>query len=299
MVMDERPEFKMFRNTPKDVYMSPPLASSLQSFESSVELIALARYPHAFTTIVFAIESALKAGYKIGSRGGVPFRKLLENARNDLPEVAQHSEHGTTDLRQTRNRIVHYGYSPKDDRITATILLEYGIPLLASIYAGFFKFDLYDGLIVEFGEQLMHALEVYDRFRGQEDIDPSLCFLAFAHQVRWSMKARFMAGWEIDVADRADVSSLKFEIVQVNRTSIENALDPSYEFDCPVCSGINSFICQLESAALDSKLISLSRCVCIDCGLSIPRDARGLADTVLSKQVGEKKVNILNEYGLS
>jgi hypothetical protein len=297
-VEEDKPELQMYRRTPEELLLRPPLASSLQSFESSVELIALGRFPHAFTSCAFAIESALKAAYRLAPGGGEGLQTLLDRARRDLPDIARFREPDIDNLRRTRNRIVHYGFSPKDDRITATILLDCAIPLLASAYGGFFKFDLYDGLIWEFGIQLRHALAVYDRFRTQPDLDPSHCLVVFAHQVRWSMKGWFMADWEQEAADEAESGMLKFELVERKRAKVESALDPAWWFDCPVCSGIRSFVCQLVDSALDSRTISLSRGICLDCGLVIPSGTPWLADVVCQKQIEDERVKILKDFGL-
>ena len=295
---DEKPELQMYRSTPEELLLRPPLASSLQNFESSVELIALGRFPHAFTACVFAIESALKAAYRVAPDTGERLQALLDRARQDLPEVGRFPAPDVDHLRRTRNRIVHYGFSPKDDRLTAALLLDRGIPLLSSVYAGFFKFDLYDGLIWEFGEQLRYALEAFEQFRGQPDLDASRYFAVFAHQVRWSIKHWFMANWELGAADDAESGMLKFELVERNRAKVESALDPAWAFDCPVCSGIRAFVCQLVDNALDSRTIALSRGLCLDCGLVIPRDTPGLADVVCRKKIEDQRSKILKDFGL-
>ena len=64
---NEEPELRFLDKRPENLVAQPPLASSLQNFESCLFLIALGRYPHAFTACAFAIESALKAAFDIPS----------------------------------------------------------------------------------------------------------------------------------------------------------------------------------------------------------------------------------------
>ena len=120
----EEPELHFFRGTPADLLARPPLASSLQSFESCLFLIALKRYPHAFTACAFAIESAIKAAFGIPSSGGDNLQRLLERARERLPRLRDFPQHDVDHLRQSRNRIIHYGFSLKDDQPAASLLLR-------------------------------------------------------------------------------------------------------------------------------------------------------------------------------
>src|SRR4029434_10175551 len=77
----EEPRFHLFRLPPADLRARPPLASSLQSFESSLFLVALRRYPHALTACVFASESALKAVCNEPSARKDGLKELLTRAR--------------------------------------------------------------------------------------------------------------------------------------------------------------------------------------------------------------------------
>lgn len=52
---EEQPSFVFFRATPADMMKQPPLASSLQSFETCLFLIALRRLPSALALKEFGI----------------------------------------------------------------------------------------------------------------------------------------------------------------------------------------------------------------------------------------------------
>ena len=96
-------------------------------------------------------------------------------------------------FRWTRNRIVHYGFSPRDDEETAVLLLKTGLRFTILCYREFFNFDLLTGLAAEFGQHLGIALDVYQRAKGIPGLQLSYCFLAFGKLVRWSVRESLMA----------------------------------------------------------------------------------------------------------
>lgn len=294
----EAPRLHFFRHTPKDLLASPPLASSMQSFESCLFLIALERYPHAFAACVFSIESALKAAFGQSSQGGDSLQKLLVKAQCKSPRLGSFSKDSLDGLRRTRNRIVHYGFSPKDDRLTVT-LLSTGIPFLRACYEDFFGFVLDDSLLIEFGNHLHIAGEVFEKVKLRPDLDPVYCFRALAHLLRWSVKDSLMSQWEAEAARTADEDGAKFDTVQRQKEKIEQLLEPSWAFDCPVCDGFETFVCELVANDLDKNQISLLRAACVECGLAISRGCPFLADALCREQVEEKRDQIIDEYGIS
>src|SRR5437868_2290869 len=112
----EEPELHFFRRTPANLFARPPLASSFQSFESCLLFIGLGRYPHAFAACALAIESGIKAAFAVPPEGGDTFQNLLARARDEQPSLRIFPQENIDSLRKTRNRIIHYGFSPKDDR---------------------------------------------------------------------------------------------------------------------------------------------------------------------------------------
>src|SRR5437588_473581 len=120
--VDEKPELIFFRDTPKDLLNRPPLASSLQNLETSFLLLAVWRYPHGLVSCASAIESALKAAFNKRRKG---FGELLKLANAELPGDV-FSQADLDEFRDKRNEIVHYGFSPKDDEISAVLLLKTG-----------------------------------------------------------------------------------------------------------------------------------------------------------------------------
>lgn len=297
--LNKPPQLHFFRSTPKDLLSRPPLASSLQSFESCLFLIALRRYSHGFSTCVFAIEGAIKAAFGQPPHGRETLQKLLEKARGDSPQLGSFSRDELDDLRQARNRIVHYGFSADDDRNAATLLLRTGIPFLRACYKSFFEFVLDDGLQLEIGDHLRIAGEVFEKVRFRPDLDPRYCLLALGHLLRWSMKDSFMSHWEAEAANQADIHSHKFLLVEDYRAEVERVLDPSWTFDCPICNSVETFVCELDERDLEQRRISLLRSVCVECELVVPRDCPFLTDALCGRQAAEHRDQILHEFGIA
>jgi hypothetical protein len=304
----QEPQFLLFGKTPRDLLARPPLASSLQNFESCLLLLTLDRYPHAFTTCAFAIESALRAEF------GVPaddkrydLRKLMNRvsgikpADRDLPNTRQFSSRIRNDLPRTRDRIVHYGFSPKDDALTATLLLESAIPYLAAVYDDFFQFDLYDGL-VDCGEQLQNALLAFEHAKARPELSvwlkPKHCFVVLVHMLRDQLKHNFVTQWEIDAAEDAEYHP-KYDHIERQRPWVERELGCAWSFDCPLCGELESLVCELVEKELDVKQISLARCYCLACGLLVPKGIPFLTNALCRDQVEEKYETILREFGIS
>src|SRR5262245_36279364 len=145
----ELPEFVFFRDTPDDLMSRPPLCSSLQTLESSFFLIALERFPHALTARASSAEGAMKAMLNIPQDQVVHARQLFKRAIDRHTALSAFTGADLRRCRETRNRIVHYGFSPRDEEEAATLLLQTGFPFLRACYREFFRFDLARGLANE------------------------------------------------------------------------------------------------------------------------------------------------------
>jgi hypothetical protein len=295
---DERPQLYFFRTMP-DLFMSrPPLCSSLQNLESCFFMIALGRFPHALVTCASSVESAMKSVLNVPPEQFMNAEKLFAQAASAYPALRTFDSGALDTFRFTRNRIVHYGFSPRDDEETATLLLKIGLPFLSACYREFFIFDLLNGLVVEFGEQLRIALEVYQRTQDIPDIRYSFCFSAFAHLIRWSVRQSLMADWENDASVRADEIGAKFESCERKKNALERVFGAAWFFDCPICHDIGTFVCELDKDRLDDRAVVLKRVACASCGL-IVRNIPFLPDILVGDQVARKHTEILREFGIT
>lgn len=293
----QQPTFCFFVTSPERLLDRPPLASSMQSFETTLFLLGLARYPHAFVSSVQAIESAIKAGLSLSPDEHRSLRNLLEQACTQLPAVRSFPQKDLDVLRTTRNQIVHYGFSPRDDSVTAFLLLVIAIPLLKALYEGFFAFDLYPSLLPEIIAQMTAAMSAHSLVMTDASINAADYCAVLAHQVRWIAKDHFASHWELEAAEHADEIGLRFEAVDRRKRRAERTLDPSWPFNCPICRSHETFVCKLVPSDLENGRVHLSACVCADCGLGIP-GVPFLADTVCADQIAQKSNEILRQYGI-
>ncbi len=108
-----------------------------------------------------------------------------------------------------------------------------------------------------------------------------------------------MSHWEVEVVRTADEDGAKFDTVLGQKEEIERLLDPSWAFDCPVCKGVETFVCELVEDELDKKEVKLLRAVCVECSLSLPRGCQILVGALCKDQIDEKRDLILHEFGVS
>jgi hypothetical protein len=312
----QNPTLHFFRATPSALLDNPPLASSLQSLETTFFLLSMERYPSALVSCVSAWESVIKAKLQIGSDDGRPVAKLLGEIRALSKPLMAFDRTKLDQLRQTRNRIVHYGFSPHDDRDCCRLLLETGLPFLNSLYIELFGFylnwrdvrvDLTDfmqlstkeaacvGLVPSFADQLHTINAMYNLNRDCDDFDVLYCFTAFNHFLRGIIKESNSSLVDDMVNERAASIGLKHEIEEEQKKEITKSIGgTTWEFDCPLCNSTRSIVSGLDEEALDKKEIKLSWGLCVSCQLAMPKQAYHLADLVLQKELKEQAQTILN-----
>ena len=302
----EKPKLIFFRETPKDLLTRPPLASSLQHLETSFLLIALRRYPHALVSCASAIESAIKATFNTGQGRKQTFQTLLDRAQKEFPSYAKFARTDIDEFRKKRNEIIHYGFSPKDDEISAVLLLKTGYQLIEQCYQTFFEFPLkrsgekYGGLLPELDHQLDIARKVYLKAKTERGLNLTYCFIAFAHEIRWRIQPWMMSDWQQEILDSEEDNWAAWEFKRKQKEELTcSVLDPSWHFDCPVCGDPDSFICELDDNQLDNGKVSLKRGACVNCGLVIPKNCPFLADNLCAEQFDEARPKILKEYGIT
>jgi hypothetical protein len=161
-------------------------------------------------------------------------------------------------FRKTRNNIVHFGFSPKDDQKCAMLLLEAGLPSLELCYRVLFDFYLdwqeirsgvrgfrslspeemeKAGLLPEVAEQLRFVRDIYRLASKDGDINHVLCFKPFRQFIRLGLKESARTESEWGIIEHADSHGTKFELEQKSKEDLEKLLDPSWVFNCPICKG--------------------------------------------------------------
>jgi hypothetical protein len=226
--------------------------------------------------------------------------QLFAKAAALHPGLSSFDERDLESFRFKRNDIVHYGFSPRDDEEAATLLLNIGFPFLSACYREFYSFDLLDGLVVEYGQQLGIALGVYQQAKGIPDLRFTYCLSAFGHLLRWSIRQSLMAHWEVDASAHAFETCANLEACQRQKRELEFAFGTAWVFDCPICDdGVDTFVCELDEARLGEGAITLKRAACANCGLEVRQNSPFLADALCRDQVAAKRDAILRDFGIT
>ena len=302
------PQLHYFRAVPRDWANCPPLASSFQSFETMLFMLALHRHPAAVIACQSAIESALKAHLRAKPRAQINVASSVTALANQAyRRLGEFPAPRILDLTNLRNDFIHFGFNPEDDRRAITQILKTGLPLLLAIYADLFDIfldarairpDLRDitslttserdrvALVPEFGDQVRHALDVFALVKDQPHIDPTYCIHALAYLVGRSVTANFMSSAERDLAFGDKRADRAFEIEEGKRCRLEGIFSESWRFNCPICAeGASGFVCEVVEESDSRHGYSVRRGACPSCGFSISPDHHHLADVLLAAQL--------------
>ncbi len=303
---EEQPSFVFFRATPADMMKHPPLASSLQSFETCLFLIALERFPGALAACATAVESVIKA--KLGMPPGdrVQLWELLKEIRRRCVSLRLYDESKLARFRETRNRVVHYGFSPRDDERCAVELLETGLPFLEKCYSELFRFDLISrpgggrqtGLDFGVAKHYEVCREVYQRARQLRGIEFRYCFRTLAHYITLMVKQTKMTAIEYRLMQQQDERGVKDEHEARERYRIEGIFQGgAWEFDCPVCGGRSTMMAELDGEELNNKRVLLRQCICVRCEMVVPEGCPYLCEQLFSVPT-ELQAKIMKESGI-
>ena len=128
------------------------IRSSLQSYETALLLIAIARLPAALTTLISAIESALKV-WQLKEKGlskrkvkQLEYKDLIRLFAEDYEETGKAfkdyltGEGGT--LGAARNKYAHQGAIPEDDPEARRLMAAVGFPYYEAVLSEIWDIDL-------------------------------------------------------------------------------------------------------------------------------------------------------------
>jgi hypothetical protein len=285
------------RRPPENLADHPPLASSLQAFETALWLISIGRFPAALMSCGQAIESAAKAGLGIDKDGRADWRVLTERVREQIgafPEL----DPKLKDFRDTRNDFMHFGFSPHDDSRSARQMLEVGFPYLEFCYRGFFSFELEEAMIPEIGWHYRLAKSTFSEDSDGLTAREHMLFCVLGHQIRWSFQPTFLSEAEMSILEAARESMNILDHADKIRSRVEALLDPCWFLFCPICGTPASLGVQLNSGLLDDRKLGVLQAYCMTCGLRIPVEVGVLADRLCRPEIQEQKDRIFEEFGV-
>jgi hypothetical protein len=271
------------------------LASSMQSFESSLFLLSLHRYPHAFVTAVVALESALKA--HLAPTDTPKLQWLLAKARDGSESISEVPARLTDEVRAVRIRITHRGFSPSDDELVATLFLDAIVPLLAAAYRDFFGFELYDALDPDIAAQLQIAVLVSKPTNAAIRPPGTFCLILLGQRLRVWIEQSLRSDANAASADSAAAIGLTFDQVHERRNHLERELDPGWTTSCPACDAAE-LVCELAADALEAGSLVIRRGRCAACDLIVPEAASALLNEACRDDLVRDGPGVLRAYGI-
>lgn len=304
-----------FRVPPPGLTEKPPLASSLQSFETCLMLVGLRRYPAALVACGTAWESAIKAKLGIGPEDTTAIWQLQERIRSAFAALVSVSDEDEREFRKTRNQIVHFGYAPKDDELCASLLLKTGFPYLKVLYKELFGFYLdwreilpereqlsaltssesaKASLIPPLTEHLRNALRAYEHVKAKPAVEKVHCIAALSHYVLTSLQASTMSRSELATLA---VSGQTWEAEDEVTRKLDEHFRPSEHFTCPVCRS-GTLVAELDEHDLGEATVTVRRCECVECGFRMDSSGSYLTNMLLADQVVARRAEILRGYGV-
>lgn len=310
-----KPELIFFRCTPQALDTQPPLASSLQNFESALLLIALARFPAALVSLASAIEAAFKAKLRRPEGAVDRVDYLAAETMASVPSLHVF-RHSYLDFVSARNRVTHYGYSPADSEVCAELILKSGLPFIKALYQHAFLFFLdwreinpaatrfeelseverdRAGLVPDCARHLRLALSAYGRLRHIRGIPASRCFQTLTQYIRFTISPSFMSPTESLMLNEAGEDVVKmFEAEERIQARLSRAFKTTTALDCPECGRTGAIVAGLDERRLNTGEVSILGLGCSACGMLVT-GIPPLAEEFLGDQILREKPRILEE----
>ncbi|MFC5427615.1 hypothetical protein ACFPTO_02130 [Paraburkholderia denitrificans] len=278
------------------------MISSLQGYETALLLLAQGRYPQALTTIASAIESAGKAYLRLGPEEKCELAKLNEILQEALPREKRVTPSKLNKFRRTRNRITHYGFSPRDDEESVSLFIGTALPFLDAWLEHSNGFSIVESLYFDLGKKVRHAIDL-NRPTPREKISAIDSIRGVAHWILHHTRYSYLTWWEREVLDN-DASTFGTHRIsgfdlreQLKEQLLED--DPVLVIDCPICDGLDSLVVKLDEEALDDRRIVPIAARCVECSLSLPAGAEALLIKLCEDQfTDELCAKTLTEYGI-
>jgi hypothetical protein len=280
----------------------PPLISALQSFETALLLLAQGRYPQALTTVASAIESAGKAHLRLPPEERCELAQLNPILNGELPTEKRLPLGELRKFRETRNRLTHYGFTPRDDEESVSLFLKTALPFLDAWMEHSNGISIVDSLIWDLGPKVRVSMAL-NRPTSRSEISAIDSIRGVAHGILRHTRYFFLTWWEREILDN-DATTLGtrpisgFDLKEGLKKKLLQD-DPSTVIDCPICAGADSLVVKVDEELLDKRRVLPIAARCVECSFSLPSQAKGLLTALCQKQfTPELCTRTLKEYGV-
>ncbi len=303
----------IFRRLPENINELNPLLSSFQSFETSLELVALRRYPAAVITCANAWESAIKSYLKKGPGDEIGLSVLINEIFKEKVSLKKHKERAF-EFRKVRNSLTHFGVSPGDDQRSFDLLLSSGYTFYSDLIRDCFGLYLNWRELVPnaksfeevgkaearcvlnpvYGEALFESIALHKEFGFSKLInDNRFCAAKLSYKIGDLIRQDFDGARESFAGDFSDEY---FDYLRSIREKVDKLYKGwSYNFNCPVC-GRHDFVGEVDESRSTKKVIHIDRGMCIECGFHVDAGNKGVLNRLLDSQLKEKMPEIIKEF---
>lgn len=254
------------------------LICSVQAFESSLALLASRRIPHSLITIVSSIETALKA-HLLPHRNAT-LHELFSFWRKTLNPSWKNK---LNKLKNTRNSIIHEGYSPQYDDRCGRLLMDVAYPALFEIYSAMYNYN--DFKSAEMYKAISRTLEWRKVLLNKNFDDAKYPFIHIQSFLKEHYRDRYSTQLQYEAVlfsdDRLDYSSKI-------REKIEDEYGLAVRVGCPNCHECYTLICALsDEVELAPYNIDPLMVYCTACLFYIPEKYKFFCKPFATKSLEE------------
>ena len=288
----------------KRVLSRPPLASALQNFENAIFLSANGWHPQALTLLGSAIESAGRAYFNIP----------IDDKKTDLSSLGPSMNHEFpqdfkyvtgrryqltqfTKFRLKRNKVTHYGSSPKDGEEAAYLIYSFAIPLLNDFIKLSIDVSILDLLPGTIGNNLSAATRLLQTF-GEHKIPAINLICGVTHAVRREIREDNLSWWESELVSDPNTWQV-FDFKNARKEKLQEE-DPYITISCPVCDcWEESLVVRIDDRELEKGKIVLDSARCFECDWESTIESRELLRELCHTQITKDLVtSTLDAYGI-
>lgn len=299
----EDPSF-IFLNIPRDKLVAlkkrPLLLHTLQNFETALLLLAIDRSPPALSNIVSAIESAGRAHQP---EGKLDLAQLIPIMNSSLPREKVLPFTELRELREKRNKITHYGFSPNDNEESIRLFFRTALPFLESWMEHQDGISIVDGLGLDLGPKVRLAMDLI-RSTPKAQISAVDAIRGVVHWILHHTRLSYLTWWEQEVL-RADASTAGMgrmvwgiDLKNERKEKFLEDAPPNIVIDCPICGMFDSLVVKVDDDALENKRLVPSAARCVECSFNLPTAASGLLMKLCAdKLTDELCAKTFKDYG--
>jgi hypothetical protein len=301
--------FSFLRSVPERA--QPSLLCSLESFETSLFVLALGRHRAALGACVEAWECALCDYFNEDAVQDMPLHALVARIgreKSALTVVDPSALQAVLDARR----------KPGQQHDYAQLLLTAGFPYLFDLYRGCFELHVdwraakpgITNFLELIGEpvaarclmvpalaDLLTEAIAAARELGSAQAHARLCLEPLAARIRAGLAHGFLTRRESSALEIGE-NHYHEQALEERREAIEHRYHGvTARFDCPFCTASEAFVCEFVDERFEAGELAFEHGQCADCDTQVTPAAAALLERWLAQELRQKAAKILQEWG--